>query len=148
MRSPWGRAPTLRSPEKRMFVSDAHLFVPREIRWTPIMALRYTASRKRKSLMRRLKRDIRMVLPALALACTFAVTLATTELAIIVVPTGAEQSPGVVQVQETMARLLAPAEPEAAPAHAERRSNEDERERGPVAADVPRHARASVAMLH
>ncbi len=127
-----------------MFVSDAHLFVPREIRWTPIMALRFSAARRRKSLARRLKRDIRVVLPVFALVFTFAMTVMTAEFAKIVVPTGATQSPGAESVQAAVARIFAPEE--AAPVHAERRA--EEKETGPVAALPVRTVEASVAMLH
>jgi len=89
-----------------MFVSDAHLFVPREVRWKRILAIRWTGSRRRKSLMRRIRRDARMLLPIAALVFTFAMSVATAEIATIVVPTGAEQSPAVQAVQGTVARLF------------------------------------------
>jgi len=96
-----------------MFVSDAHLFVPREIRWSRVMAVRFSATRRRKSLARRLKRDLRVLLPVLTLAFTFATTVVTAELATILVPTGATQSPGAEAMQQTVARILAPSVPPA-----------------------------------
>jgi hypothetical protein len=91
-----------------MFVSDAHLYVPREIRWSRVLAVRFTAMRRRKPLARRLMRDVRAMLPVAGLVMTFAVTVATAEFTSIAVPTGAEQSPAVQSVQDSVARLLAP----------------------------------------
>lgn len=89
-----------------MFVSDAHLFVPREIRWKRVLAIRWTATRRRKSILRRIRRDARMLLPVAALVFTFAMSVVTAEFATIIVPTGAEQSPAVQAVQGTVARLF------------------------------------------
>jgi hypothetical protein len=64
-----------------MFVSDAHLYVQREVNWKSLLALRFTNHRRRKSLMRRVRRDLRTALPFVALVFTFVVTLATAEFA-------------------------------------------------------------------
>lgn len=88
-----------------MFVSDAHLFVPRAIRWDPILAVRWSADRRRKRLMRRLMRDVRVTLPVLALVVTFAMTVVTAEFATLVVPTSATQSAMADAVQSNFAML-------------------------------------------
>lgn len=88
-----------------MFVSDAHLFVPKQIRWSPILAIRASSARRRKSLMRRLKRDLRIVLPVAALAVTFALTVAVVEIAAMAGPTSAQQSPMTALQRTTLAML-------------------------------------------
>ena len=88
-----------------MFVSDAHLFVPREIRWTPIMAVRFATARRRKRFMRRLMRDVRMGLPVVALVATFLLTVFAAELATVMVPTGSEHGPVVTALHSTVALL-------------------------------------------
>lgn len=102
-----------------MFVSDAHLFVPREIRWSRVLAVRFSALRRRKSLARRLKRDLRAALPVAALVFTFASTMVTAELATLLMPTGAPQSPSAEAVQQSVARFFAPATPPASAPAAE-----------------------------
>lgn len=88
-----------------MFVSDAHLFVPREIRWTPIMAIRFATARRRKSLMRRLMRDVRMSLPLVALIFTFAMTIFTAQLATVMVPATSSHGPMMTALHSTVALL-------------------------------------------
>ena len=89
-----------------MFVSDAHLFVPREIRWKPIMAIRFTSARRRKRLTRRLMRDVRVSLPMVALAVTFVLSIFFAELATTVMaPTGPEHGPMATALHSTVALL-------------------------------------------
>lgn len=88
-----------------MFVSDAHLFVPREIRWKPIMAIRWASSRRRKRLMRRVMRDVRVALPVVALVATFVVTIFVAELATVMVPTGSGHGPVATALHSTVALL-------------------------------------------
>jgi len=88
-----------------MFVSDAHLFVPREIRWKPIMAIRFAAARRRKGLKRRLMRDVRMSLPFLALLLTFALTVLSTQLATVIAPAASGHGPVLTALHSTVALL-------------------------------------------
>lgn len=88
-----------------MFVSDAHLYVPREIRWSRVLAVRFTAMRRRKPLRRRFMRDLRKLLPIIGLALTFAATVATAELTTLAVPTGGDQGPAAQVVQTTIATV-------------------------------------------
>ena len=89
-----------------MFVSDAHLFVPREIRWNRVLAIRFSALRRRKSLRRRIMRDLRKVLPVLGLALTFAATLATTELVLLLVPSRFDHQGAMTQLVQTTLAML------------------------------------------
>ncbi|MDH4017392.1 MAG: hypothetical protein OEV20_08635 [Actinomycetota bacterium] len=88
-----------------MFVSDAHLFVPREIRWSRVLAVRFTSMRRRKPLMRRLMRDVRVLLPIAGLVFTFVATVLTAEIATLAVPTGSDQGPAAHAVQATIATV-------------------------------------------
>ena len=88
-----------------MFVSDAHLFVPREIRWKPILAIRFASSRRRKRFVRRLMRDVRMSLPFVALIFTFAMTVFAAQLATVMVPTNAAHGPMMTALHSTVALL-------------------------------------------
>jgi len=88
-----------------MFVSDAHLFVPREIRWKPIMAIRFASARRRKSLKRRLMRDVRTSLPFAALLLTFALTIFTAQLATVIVPVTSDHGPVLTALHSTVALL-------------------------------------------
>jgi hypothetical protein len=89
-----------------MFVSDAQLFVPSEIRWSPILAVRFSSSRRRKSLSRRLWRDARTLLPIAALVLTFALTVAMSQFATLLVPTGAPPSPIAESAPQTPLAML------------------------------------------
>jgi len=88
-----------------MFVSDAHLFVPREIRWKPIMAIRFASARRRKRLMRRLMRDVRMSLPLVALLFTFAMTVFIAQLATVMIPATSGHGPMMTALHSTVALL-------------------------------------------
>ena len=88
-----------------MFVSDAHLFVPREIRWKPIMAIRFASARRRKRFMRRVMRDVRMGLPLAALILTFAMTIFAAQLATVIVPTSSSHGPMMTALHSTVALL-------------------------------------------
>jgi hypothetical protein len=88
-----------------MFVSDAHLFVPREIRWKPILAIRFASARRRKRFMRRVMRDVRASLPFAALLFTFAMTVLVAQLATVIVPTNAAHGPMMAALHSTVALL-------------------------------------------
>ena len=88
-----------------MFVSDAHLFVPREILWKPILAIRFASARRRKRFMRRVMRDVRTSLPFAALIVTFAMTVFAAELATVIVPTTSAHGPMMTALHSTVALL-------------------------------------------
>ena len=85
-----------------MFASDAQVFVPRAMPWNSSTSIRFTPGRRRKRLGRRLMRDVRMVLPLMALVFTFAATVLAAEIVTLSTSPGAAQSPTMAAIHSSL----------------------------------------------